>query len=340
MKPKRRQVLRAFGAVAAGLVAVAAVAFVLRYREFRRDVARADQQWNEVRPARLGDIGSTRELSILPLLDWHKSRDEFAIDVGVSYLLKTDQHTILFDLGNNSEDRDPSPLEHNLAALGVELAQVDTIVISHAHFDHVGGRRFTDGDLSGTTFGIGLAQPDLSGKRVIVPVAMTYPGIAPELASVPTRIGPGVATTGTIARRLFGGWTDEQALAVNVEGRGIVLVVGCGHQTLERLLARSDALFDAPLYGVVGGLHFPVPEGRIFIGPFDAQRRFGSGDGPFAPLDDGGVDRELALLEARHLGLLSIGGHDSSDRVIANARARLPSAYRDLRVGEAIRVGP
>lgn len=338
--PRSRKVLRGVLAALVGLVALALILFTLRYRAFRSDVARADQQWNAARPVRLSDMGSTRELSILPLLDWHKSRDDLATNAGVSYLVKTDQHTILFDLGNNSEDTDPSPLEHNLKALGVDIAKVDTIVVSHAHFDHVGGRRFTHGELSGTTFGIGHSQSDLSGKRVLVPVAMTYPGVVPELATQAMRIGPGVATTGTIARRLFGGWTDEQALAVNVADKGIVLIVGCGHQTLERLLARSDALFDTPLFGVVGGLHLPVPAGRITIGFFDAQRRFASGDGPFAPLDESDVDRHFDLLEARHLGLLSIGGHDSSDQVIEKARARFASAYRSLRVGEEIRVGP
>lgn len=300
-------------------------------------VARADALWQTHRPAALGDIGTTRRLEILPLVDLFAARDGLATDVGVSYLVRTDEITILFDTGNHSDASRPSPLTTNMEALGVTLDEVDAVVISHAHFDHVGGRRWTDGAISGTTFGIGDAQPPLGDRRVITSIPMRYPGSRPEAAPEPMRLARGVATTGTIARQLFGGWIDEQALAIHVEGRGIVLVVGCGHQTLTRLIERTEAVFDAPLHGIVGGLHYPVPEGRITMAGFiDAQRRLGSGDGPYAPLDRDDVDRELAMLEARHVELVSIGGHDSSDEVIADARARFGAAYRDLRVGEAI----
>jgi metal-dependent hydrolase (beta-lactamase superfamily II) len=90
---------------------------------------------------------------------------------------------------------------------------------------------------------------------------MTYPGLSPIHAGEPTGIGKGVASTGTIPRQLVFGWIDEQALVVNVADRGTVLIVGCGHQTIPKLLERYDEVFDEPLYGIVGGLHFPVPEG-------------------------------------------------------------------------------
>lgn len=74
-----------------------------------------------------------------------------------------DEHRILFDVGQNTLQESPSPLERNMEALGV-------------------------------------------------------------------------ASTGTIPRQLVFGWMDEQALVVHVEGRGAVLVVGCGHQTVSELL--------------------------------------------------------------------------------------------------------
>ena len=46
------------------------------------------------------------------------------------------------------------------------------------------------------------------------------------------------------------GPVDEQALAIRVEGKGIVLIVGCGHQGLANLLTRSAQLFDEPIYGM------------------------------------------------------------------------------------------
>jgi hypothetical protein len=57
---------------------------------------------------------------------------------------------------------------------------------------------------------------------------------------------------------------------------------------------------------------------------------------PTPSLTEQDVDDELALLERRKIGLLAIGGHDSSDEVIARARRRFGPAYRELRVGDAI----
>ncbi|MDP2824198.1 MAG: MBL fold metallo-hydrolase [Sulfuritalea sp.] len=59
--------------------------------------------------------------------------------------------------------------------LGIKLADIDTIVISHNHMDHVGGQGFAHS----RTFSLGPEQVDLQGKRVFVPASMTYPGIVP-----------------------------------------------------------------------------------------------------------------------------------------------------------------
>jgi metal-dependent hydrolase (beta-lactamase superfamily II) len=319
------------------VILVAAIAVALH----RRGVTRADDAWKSHRPAALRDMGSTRALTILPLLDWHTAKPGLKGDMGVSYLIKADELTVLFDTGNNSSGSEPSPLEHNMKALGVALDEIDAVVISHAHFDHTGGRRWTGGKISGTTFGIGSTQPSLAGKTVLTPIPMTYPGIKPRHARDPVRLGHGVATTGTIARKLFVGWIDEQALAVNVQGKGIVLVVGCGHQTVTRLVERVEAVFSAPLYGIIGGLHYPVPDGRMKLGPgINVQRRFASGIGPLAPLTVDEVRAEIGLLTKRRLGVVSLSGHDSSDEAIQWFRDAFGSGYQDLKVGSPIRVGP
>ncbi len=95
-------------------------------------------------------------------------------------------------------------------------------------------------------------------------------------------------------------------------------------------------MFAERLVGIVGGLHYPVPAGRIRVAGIDVQRRFGSGDGPLAPLDEADIERELDQLAAEKLLLIAVGGHDSSDQVIERIRARLPAAHRYLRVGEPL----
>jgi len=130
-----------------------------------------------------------------------------------------------------------------------------------------------------------------------------------------------------------------RALVVHVAGRGAVLIVGCGHQTIPKLLERYDQVFTEPLYGIVGGLHFPVPEGRLKLLGLNVQRVLASGDGMFAPLTMDDVKADLAALRARKLGLIGVGGHDSSDEVIAMFSEAFGDAYRHIRVGEPISIG-
>lgn len=55
-------------------------------------------------------------------------------EAGLSLLIKTDKQTILFDTGSSGAFAD------NAEKLGIDLASVDFVVISHAHFDHTGGQ--------------------------------------------------------------------------------------------------------------------------------------------------------------------------------------------------------
>ena len=278
--------------------------------------------------ARLGNPGNTRTLEILPLVDWNTASSDLRGEAGVSYLVRTDQNTILFDVGGNLQSSDPSPLVANMRRLGISLADIDTIVISHNHMDHVGGQSYA----LAKTFSLDNKQIDLRGKRVFVPILMTYPGIETVLTQEPTLIGSGVATTGTITAKIHMGPVDEQALAIRVQGKGIVLLVGCGQQGLSNLIARSAKLFEEPIYAVIGGLHYPVPHGRWMMGGIDAQRwaTYGPDSGPSA--ED--VQREIDMLAAKGPQWVSLSPHDSSDEVIEAFRKTFGSRYHDLRVGE------
>ncbi len=285
-------------------------------------------------PTPLADFGSTKTLSILPLIDWHTAGPELRGEMGVSYLIETDHHRILFDVGQNTDQESPSPLELNMQALGVELDSIDTVFISHNHFDHVGGHQRQRDE----TFSIGVEQVPLPGVRAFVPIPMSYPGLSPVHVPEPMSLGQGIASTGTIGRQLVFGWIDEQALVVNVEGRGGVLIVGCGHQPVPRLLERYEQAFSEPLFGVVGGLHFPVPEGRLKLLGMNVQRRVASGDGMFSPITMAEVEEQMAALRERKLGVVGVGGHDSSDEVIAMFAEAFGDAYHHIRVGERIRL--
>jgi 7,8-dihydropterin-6-yl-methyl-4-(beta-D-ribofuranosyl)aminobenzene 5'-phosphate synthase len=89
----------------------------------------------------------------------------------VSYLVKTGEATILMDVGANSNNEDPSPLQANMQQLGVKLSDIGVRVITHEHYDHTGGLKW---QFNGT-FSLGNQQVDLSGKSVFVPRPMTIP---------------------------------------------------------------------------------------------------------------------------------------------------------------------
>ncbi|MGD2201314.1 MAG: MBL fold metallo-hydrolase [Candidatus Bathyarchaeota archaeon] len=301
--------------------------------EFKEAKLEAERQWSSVKHPKITDIGATERLEILPLVEWHSSRDDLKVETGVSYLVRTDEGSILFDLGLNRDQEDPSPLLQNMETLELGLDDFDTLVISHNHGDHVGGGRWAEDK----TFSLTGRQIELENKRVYTPVPMTYPGLDPVHTEGPTEISDGVWTIGTIPNSLFGrGITHEQSLAVNVEGKGVVVIVGCGHQTLPKILERTEALFDEPILGLVGGLHYPVTGGPISIFGLAPHKLHGTGKLPWDHVTMEEVRENIRALKARSPGLVALSAHDSCEASIETFREAFPHSYRDIKVGEAI----
>lgn len=59
--------------------------------------------------------------------------DEFNTEHGLSLLIETDNHKILFDTGQTNL------FAENAEKLGINLTDVDIAIISHGHYDHSGG---------------------------------------------------------------------------------------------------------------------------------------------------------------------------------------------------------
>ena len=103
----------------AGLLAIGLGLVELRHRS---GTERAAEAFASYRPPRMGDFGETRSLRITPLVDYHTARPELVGEVGLSYLVETDERRILFDVAYNAKRESPSPLERNMRTLGIELA--------------------------------------------------------------------------------------------------------------------------------------------------------------------------------------------------------------------------
>jgi 7,8-dihydropterin-6-yl-methyl-4-(beta-D-ribofuranosyl)aminobenzene 5'-phosphate synthase len=302
-------------------------------RSLQRGIAKANKEFESYIPSKIANWGTTEHVSILPLIDWHAESLDLKTEAGVCYLIKTDHNTILFDLGYNAEQQDPSPLQQNMTKLGITLDSIDMMVISHNHFDHVGGKKWMDAK----TFSLGNIQTGLGNKKIFTPIDMTYPGQNPVTTKIPQKLGTGIASIGTIPAELIIGKIDEQALAINIKDKGILLIVGCSHQTIPKIIKRTQEVFSEPIYGIIGGLHFPIPEGRLKLlgGLVDAQR-IGSGNGPFDQLTQKDVDANIKLLKELNIQIIGVGGHDSSEEVIEQFAKEFGDSYRFVKVGKKI----
>ncbi|MBN1905134.1 MAG: MBL fold metallo-hydrolase [Deltaproteobacteria bacterium] len=205
---------------------------------------------------KLENPGSVESLMILPLIDFYTDRNGLETEPGVSYLIKADDTTILMDVGFNQGKTHPSPLLNNMNALKINIPDIDMIFISHIHPDHVGGMS----EAKKSEFSISQGSVEIGAVPVFSPEPLKpskwNPGPVVEVVTEPKIITFGIATLGPIPRFLFlAGRTDEQVLAINLKGKGIVLIVGCGHPTIERIIERTKMVFDQPIYAIIGGLH-------------------------------------------------------------------------------------
>jgi 7,8-dihydropterin-6-yl-methyl-4-(beta-D-ribofuranosyl)aminobenzene 5'-phosphate synthase len=71
---------------------------------------------------------------------------------------------------------------------------------------------------------------------------------------------------------------DERFVAVNVAGKGVVVLTACSHAGVVNVLDHARTCFGgAPLHGVVGGLHLSGPNEQVIPETVAALRDFGLG---------------------------------------------------------------
>ncbi len=301
------------------------------YVDFKSKVKKSDSIWiNDQKNLKILDnIGYTERFEMIPLIDWFTKDSTLIGEAGVSYLIRTDEATILFDIGLNSQNTHPSPLLINMKQLGVSLDEIDMIVISHNHGDHVGGNQWTGKN----TFSLTKNQIDLGQKIVYTPTPMEYPGLKPIYSREPLKIAKGISIIGVIPCPMFFTYFGEQALAINVKNKGIVIITGCGHQTIEKIILRSELLFNEPIYGLLGGFHLPVSEGRN-IGKI--YQYFITGRLPWDPLTISDIQKNIDFLINHGIKIVGISGHDSCDESINAFKKAYENNYYDITVGQNI----
>ncbi|HEX6234779.1 MAG TPA: MBL fold metallo-hydrolase [Jiangellaceae bacterium] len=303
-----------------------AAALAVRYAAGRRE---EDKQAAAELDSRLANIGDVGRLSILPLVERHTATQTLRGEAGVSYLIRADHLTLLFDSGLGLGGG-PTALETNAENLGVRFDELDCMVISHLHADHVGGAVYQFRH----TFRLGSEQPVPRSLPAFVPTEMSHPQADVSIVQEARVIGPGVAVLPPLPRMLFWlGPIAEQALVVNVRGRGLVVVTGCGHPQIERMLVAAERVVDAPVYAVIGGLHLPV---HAIGTPLVPQAVLGSPHWPWRPISERDAHAVIAAIRDRGPGLVALSGHDSTQWTLDAFARTFGDRYRTLRVGEGL----
>ncbi len=312
---------------------------VIKWVQLTKGRKKAYQNIKETVVEPMSDLGSVKTLEVLPLIDYYTEDNNLKTEPGVSYLIKTDDTTILMDVGFNKQKEHPSPLLQNMKALGVSVNELDSIFISHMHLDHVGGMK----EQKNRQFSMSQGFQQLPEIPVYTPVQMGpsdfNPGPVEEVIQNPTKLGKGIASTGVIPRFLFlMGETLEHSLAINVENKGIVLIVGCGHQTVERIIERAKKLFKEPIYAIIGGLHFPVKQGRIMLGPINLQNVAGTDKMPWNGLNESDVENAVKAIKETNAQYVALSPHDSSDWSLDQFRTAFKEKYHEVAVGKVLKL--
>jgi 7,8-dihydropterin-6-yl-methyl-4-(beta-D-ribofuranosyl)aminobenzene 5'-phosphate synthase len=188
------------------------------------------------------------ELSLTIVYDNNQYDQDLAAEWGFSCLVEGLEATILFDTGGDGET-----LLYNMRQLEIKPEEIDAVVLSHIHSDHVGG-------LSGFL---------RENNNIVVYLPQSFPdsfksGVSSSGAEVmevseAAELLNGVYTTGEL-----GNGTREQSLIV-VSSEGLIVITGCAHPGMVNIIQKAKAVVgEGRVYLVVGGFHLAgTPSSRI-----------------------------------------------------------------------------
>jgi N-acyl homoserine lactone hydrolase len=165
------------------------------------------------------------------------------------YVILSDVATVLFDtgIGQDPEVDDwyrprAIPLRDALAAAGLALADIDVVVNSHLHFDHIGGNP----ELPGVPVFCQRAELEAArGENYTLPGLVDFPGATYELLDGEHTVAPGVHVVPTP-----GHVEGHQSVVVEASD-GTLVVAGQAHDTASEwsadvLAEQAAALGHAP----------------------------------------------------------------------------------------------
>jgi 7,8-dihydropterin-6-yl-methyl-4-(beta-D-ribofuranosyl)aminobenzene 5'-phosphate synthase len=182
--------------------------------------------------------GITSPVTVTVIYDNYIHTEGMEPDWGYSIVIEGLDKTILFDAGTK-----PDIFRSNFEKTGLDASKIGLVVISHEHFDHVGG------------------MPAFARMKTAIPIIVPFsftPAFMDGIASsgfTPIL----VKDAGMICRNLYtSGEFDfqipEQCLVLDTHD-GLVVMTGCSHPGIVRMLKEIRETFGKNIVSVFGGFH-------------------------------------------------------------------------------------
>ncbi|WP_296561709.1 MBL fold metallo-hydrolase [uncultured Acetobacterium sp.] len=211
-------------------------------------------------------------MKIVTLAENTSVSEEFRSEHGLSLYIETETHKLLFDVGASSL------FAENAEKLGVDLSEVDTLIISHGHYDHGGGlKTFMEINDKAAIYLNGQAFENHFSKRAN---GQAYIGLDQELFCNPRFIflandfviddelcifanvqGQRCRSTANAdllmekdGQLMADDFCHEQNLIIR-EKNQLVLVAGCAHRGIVNILDHMAINYDLQPTVVIGGFH-------------------------------------------------------------------------------------
>jgi len=279
-------------------------------------------------------------MTITTLIENSREDDSsgLGIEHGVSLYLQAGGKNILFDTGQSDK------FLKNAKSLGLSVADVETLIISHGHFDHGGGLKYFFNENSSAkvylkkgAFGkiyakhgifkryIGLDEAllDSYGDRFVHVTEKIEPlknvFILPDIPDSHPRPAGNRVLFEKKGGRLVPDGFDHELVVVIKEKDGIVVITGCSHRGILNMLEAAEREFpNEPIKAVLGGFHLMNPAQGVMAETEKTVRSIGK-----------------TLLQKKHVGMV-YSGHCTGETPYDLLKEELGDKLDSFRTGKVI----